>query len=203
MKQFLTVLKFELGNYFQNKSFLITTLIIALLAIGAVAIPPQIPGLLSKDTVTSLVEGIDETSRVGIVDADDVLYQQLPELTGLPEEVWVEYGSEEELNQKIQDGSLDAGFVIESPVEYKYVVENNSMYDMKSAILDQVMQRNYEERYLEEKGMDLDEIREMTQTQIHSETIVLGKDSTSSYWYTYVLIFALYFLILLLSLIHI
>ena len=197
MKQFLTVLKFELGNYFQNKSFLITTLIIALLAIGAVAIPPQIPGLLSKDTVTSLVEGIDETSRVGIVDADDVLYQQLPELTGLPEEVWVEYGSEEELNQKIQDGSLDAGFVIESPVEYKYVVENNSMYDMKSAILDQVMQRNYEERYLEEKGMDLDEIREMTQTQIHSETIVLGKDSTSSYWYTYVLIFALYFLILL------
>lgn len=45
--------------------------------------------------------------------------------------------------------------------------------------------------------MDLDEIREMTQTQIHSETIVLGKDSTSSYWYTYVLIFALYFLILL------
>ena len=102
MKQFLTVLKFELGNYFQNKSFLITTLIIALLAIGAVAIPPQIPGLLSKDTVTSMVEGIDETSRVGIVDADDVLYQQLPELTGLPEEVWVEYGSEEELNQKIQ-----------------------------------------------------------------------------------------------------
>ena len=197
MKQFLTVLKFELGNYFQNKSFLITTLIIALLAIGAVAIPPQMPGLLSKDTVTSMVEGIDETSRVGIVDADDVLYQQLPELTGLPEEVWVEYGSEEELNQKIQDGSLDAGFVIESPVEYKYVVENNSMYDMKSAILDQVMQQNYEERYLEEKGMDLDEIREMTQTQIHSETIVLGKDSTSSYWYTYVLIFALYFLILL------
>lgn len=109
----------------------------------------------------------------------------------------MEYGSEEELNQKIQDGSLDAGFVIESPVEYKYVVENNSMYDMKSAILDQVMQQNYEERYLEEKGMDLDEIREMTQTQIHSETIVLGKDSTSSYWYTYVLIFALYFLILL------
>ena len=197
MKQFLTVLKFELGNYFQNKSFLITTLIIALLAIGAVAIPPQIPGLLSKDTVTSMVEGIDETSRVGIVDADDVLYQQLPELTGLPEEVWVEYGSEEELNQKIQDGSLDAGFVIESPVEYKYVVENNSMYDMKSAILDQVMQRNYEHRYLEEKGLDLDEIREMTQTQIHSEIIVLGKDSTSSYWYTYVLIFALYFLILL------
>lgn len=90
-----------------------------MLAIGAVAIPPQIPGLLSKGTVTSMVEGIDETSRVGIVDADDVLYQQLPELTGLPEEVWVEYGSEEELNQKIQDGSLDAGFVIESPVEYK------------------------------------------------------------------------------------
>ena len=48
MKQFLTVLKFELGNYFQNKSFLITTLIIALLAIGAVAIPPQIPKTRSQ-----------------------------------------------------------------------------------------------------------------------------------------------------------
>ena len=31
MKQFLTVLKFELNNYFKNKSFLLTTIILIVL----------------------------------------------------------------------------------------------------------------------------------------------------------------------------
>ena len=30
MKQFLNVLKFELGNYFKSKSFMVTTILLAL-----------------------------------------------------------------------------------------------------------------------------------------------------------------------------
>ena len=39
MKQFLTVLKFELNNYFKNKSFLLTTIILIVLAVGIIALP--------------------------------------------------------------------------------------------------------------------------------------------------------------------
>ena len=48
MKQFLTVLKFELNNYFKNKSFIITTVVFAILLAGVVIVPTFIPGLLGR-----------------------------------------------------------------------------------------------------------------------------------------------------------
>ena len=52
MKQFLTVLQFELNNYFKNKSFVLTTVIFAVILAAAVAVPPLIPGLLDKGEQT-------------------------------------------------------------------------------------------------------------------------------------------------------
>ena len=40
MKQFLNVLKFELGNYFKSRSFMVTTVLLALVVAAAVALPP-------------------------------------------------------------------------------------------------------------------------------------------------------------------
>ena len=46
MKQFMTVLKFELNNYFKNKSFLVTTLFLAVLLVGVIVVPTFfLPGL--------------------------------------------------------------------------------------------------------------------------------------------------------------
>ena len=44
MRQFLTVLKFEMGNYFKNKSFLLTTIVLIVLAVGIIAVPGLIFG---------------------------------------------------------------------------------------------------------------------------------------------------------------
>ena len=44
MKQFLTVLKFELNNYFKNKSFLLTTILLIVLAVGIIAVPGILMG---------------------------------------------------------------------------------------------------------------------------------------------------------------
>ena len=49
MKQFLTVLKFELNNYFKNKSFVVTTFILAFVIAAVVIVPTMIPGLLGDD----------------------------------------------------------------------------------------------------------------------------------------------------------
>ena len=46
MKQFLTVLRFELNNYFKNKSFVVTTVILALIVAGVIIVPTMITGLL-------------------------------------------------------------------------------------------------------------------------------------------------------------
>ena len=39
MKQFWTVLKFELGNYFKNKGFVMTTVLIAVILSGVIIVP--------------------------------------------------------------------------------------------------------------------------------------------------------------------
>ena len=44
MKQFLQVLKFELNNYFKNKSFLLTTVLLTLLAVGLIVVPALFMG---------------------------------------------------------------------------------------------------------------------------------------------------------------
>ena len=44
MKQFLTVLKFELNNYFKNKSFVLTTIVLMVLAAGIIALPGLLMG---------------------------------------------------------------------------------------------------------------------------------------------------------------
>lgn len=196
MKQFKTVLKFELGNYFKNKSFLITTIIIAVLAIGVVVVPPMIPGLLSMDTVEQAVfDGAEPDSRIGVLDTEDYLASRLPELTGL-EKSWIIYDDVKKMSADVESETLDAGFVIDGPMEYTYLVQNNSIYDTKESILQQVMESEYKQDYLTAKGLSPEEAQEVLQAGVVSHREILGKDSAQNYWYTYVLIFALYFLIL-------
>ena len=59
MKQFLTVLKFELNNYFKNKSFVLTTIVLMVLAAGIIALP----GLLMGRDDSSSVSGGAEKRR--------------------------------------------------------------------------------------------------------------------------------------------
>lgn len=48
MKQFFTILKFELDNYFKSKSYVISTILIAVLAAGIMFVPRV------KDAITEI-----------------------------------------------------------------------------------------------------------------------------------------------------
>ena len=72
MKQFFTVLRFELENYYKNKSFVITTVILMLVLSAIVVVPTMIPGLLDekepqKETVMEEDKGEETGEETGIV----------------------------------------------------------------------------------------------------------------------------------------
>ena len=67
MKQFLTVLKFELNNYLKNKGFMITTLVLALVIAAVVIVPTFIPGLLGEESK----EAESGTSEENVIDSED------------------------------------------------------------------------------------------------------------------------------------
>lgn len=210
MKQFLSVLKFELGNYFKNKSFMVTTIIIALLAIGLVAVPTMIPGLLddlSPDTsqTASMSDSASEASgdaqdradedTYGLCDTQGILSKEVL-ASFAPNARWQSFDSKEDLNKAVDSGEVECGFLLDSPTSYTYVVQNNEMYDQKQSMFEELMTANYQITYLTEKGLTQEEIQEFRQSSITSTTEILGKDSARNYWYTYILIFVLYFLIL-------
>ena len=59
MKQFLNVLKFELGNYFKSRSFMVTTVLLALVVAAAVALPP----VFMKGSFSDVFGGGKESSK--------------------------------------------------------------------------------------------------------------------------------------------
>ena len=60
MKQFFTILKFELDNYFKSKSYVISTILIAVLAAGIMFVP-RVKDAITGDKKDSTVQ--DGASR--------------------------------------------------------------------------------------------------------------------------------------------
>ncbi len=206
IKQFLIVLKFELENYFKNKSFVVTTFILALVIAGVVIIPTLIPGFLGDDATPEPDISFDEDVDDG-TDEDwelDVLGVCIKPEAGIEKEFmeaaymaeWVIYEDETELKNAVENGTLDAGFVIEAEGEMTYIVNDLGMYDYLGDSICLSLSEHYRIQYLMDKGLTEEEIWESESFYVNMTTEVLGKNSEDNYWYTYILIFVVYFLIL-------
>ena len=210
MKQFLTVLKFELNNYFKNKSFVVTTFILAFVIAAVVIVPTMIPGLLGDDKEPEMGDSnevvLDE--EIDIEAEDEVELELLglclKEEAGLDAEMvkelypaeWTTYEDEKEMKEAVETGELDAGFIIESSAEVVYVVNDLSMYDYLGDMFGQTLAECYKQQYLIDKGLTPEEIAESESFYVNVTEEVLGKDGGQNYWYTYALVFVVYFLII-------
>lgn len=204
MKQFLTVLKFELNNYFKNKSFLVTTVLIALVIAGIIIIPTLIPGLLDDLNGGKNAAQGDGTEAVTAGETEEegdkyglLAPQKMKDnLTLFPAE-WVEFEDENAMKKAVEKEEIEAGFILTDTGEATYVVNNLGMGD--NHIMEQFRQSiiAYEkEEYLKEKGLTQEEIVQSENIFVDVTPEILGKNSVKNYWYTYVLVFVVYFLIL-------
>lgn len=204
MKQFLTVLKFELNNYFKNKSFLVTTVLIALVIAGIIIIPTLIPGLLDDLNGGKNAAQGDGTEAVTAGETEEegdkyglLAPQKMKDnLTLFPAE-WVEFEDENAMKEAVEKEEIEAGFILTDTGEATYVVNNLGMGD--NHIMEQFRQSiiAYEkEEYLKEKGLTQEEIVQSENIFVDVTPEILGKNSVKNYWYTYVLVFVVYFLIL-------
>ena len=202
MKQFFTVLKFELENYYKNKSFIITTAILMLVLSAIVVVPTLIPGLLDeKDPQAESVmeETVEEYKgeETGIViQFKDEKFKSY--LDGF-KVTWKQYSDEEELETAIKNEDVKSGFVVSSPSDFVYLVEDRTMSDQRAVVFSEILKGWNKQCFYQsiaEQGIDVDEIAKAESFTVKSDERVLGKNSINSYWYTYMLIFAIYFLII-------
>ena len=197
MKQFGKILKFELKGYLRNKVFVGFTIFLVVLIAIVMLIPNLVAAFQSDegdvtapaDLPTMLVYAEDESLASLVKDYFS--------------DAFVEYkvktmeGSVDELKEAIMSGKAECAFVMNSASSYTYYVNNLSMYDSNTAVADTVLQEVYRINAMVQSGISPEEAGKILSVQIESGTETLGKDQMQNFFYTYIMIFALYMVILL------
>ena len=198
MKQFLTIFNFELKNYFKSKSFVGVTLALVLILAGVLFFPRV------KEMIVGEAENeTDEIEKNGIMyvlsndEARGNFYTQAFSEAFLNYEVKSDVKSLDEIKEMITSDEIECAFVIESPTEYTYYVNNLSMYDQNTLVADEIMQNAFRVNAMIVSGISPEDTATILSTPITGETESLGVDQMQNYFYAYVMIIALYIMMML------
>lgn len=194
VKQLGKILKFELKGYFANKTFVGITLFLVI-ALAAVMFFPRISALFRTDD-SSPADDADRAVMLVAGENAEVLSQALST-------VFADYNvepsalSENEIKEKIISDEIACSLFFTSPTEYTYYVKNLSMYDMNASLAAEAIREVYRLGAMVEGGLSLEDASAIMSAEIKHTTENLGKDQMQNFFYTYVMIFALYMVILL------
>lgn len=197
MKQFGKILKFELKGYLKNKVFVGITVFLVV-AITVVMFIPNIIELFRS--------GADETAE-----ANDrpvmLIYSADESISGTVKEyftnAFTDYnvrmaeGSVEDVKAEIVAKNAECAFVMNSASSYTYYVNNLVMYDTNTSVANTVLQDVYRVNAMLQNGLTPEQAGEVMSVQIESSVETLGKNQTQNFLYTYIMIFALYMVIIL------
>ena len=197
MKQFGKILKFELKGYMKNKAFVGVTVFLVV----AIAVAMFLPNIISAFNSDDEPAATPTALPVMLIHSEDET------LAGLVKEyfsdVFTDYdvkisnGTVEDIKTKIINGDAACAFVMNTASSYTYYVNNLSMYDSNTSIADTVLQEVYRISAMIQNGLTPEQAGEIMSVQIESSTSTLGKDQMQNFFYTYIMIFALYMVILL------
>ncbi len=196
MKQFGKILSFELKYYLKNKVFVGSTIVLVVL-IAAVMCFPRVMGLFEDDDASDT----PKTLPIMLVKADapenaDTVREIFSaSFTGY--DVQLTDADTESVKEQIVSGEAECAFVMTTPTSFTYYVNNLSMYDSNTAIAGEVLGQIYQMNALMGSGMTAEQANEVMNISITGETETLGKDQIENFFYTYIMIFALYMVILL------
>ena len=207
MNQFRKILSFELKNYFTNKIFVGITLFL----VAAIAVVMFLPGIMDLVRGGEMPESAGIQSGAEIETAEDdgrpVMLVLLPEdepelervfVAGFPEyRVEAVHGDMDELRRRILAGEAECAFALDSSTSYTYLVENLSMIDSNTAVADSILQSYNQMTAMVTGGMTQEQAQQVLAMEITHTQESLGKDQGQNFWYTYIMIFALYMVILL------
>jgi ABC-2 type transport system permease protein len=188
---------FELRGYFRNKIFIGITLFLVVL-MGVVMFFPQLRSAFGSDSADDTPAGelplmlIKTSSSEYAQFVADTFAQAFGgyriELTD---------AATQDIKEQIVSGEAECAFVMTSPTEYVYYVNNLSMHDSNRAVADSVLQQVYQMNAMIGSGMTQADAAAVMGIQINGTVENLGKNQMENFFYTYIMIFALYMVILL------
>ena len=193
MHNVFKVLKFELLSILNKKSVQVTTLIMCVVVILATSIP----------TVMNLFDdnsGTDDESTITYDDlgfmskSDDISIDSLTVYFGQDLNI---YSDENQLREDVQNGVINNGYIIEDTQTIRSIVQNKGMYSSTDQMMISILQRIQRDKSFSELGIDPMVVDTLSNTPITINEEVLGKDAQSSFLISYILMFAVYMLVIM------
>lgn len=197
MKQFFTIFKHELSQYFKNKIFVITTLIL-ILAVSGFLFAPRIGEIINKSKSAETSE--EKKSEVLVKSDNTDLEKLLPAIAAsFPQQnVKITNESVEEIKKQIKDQSVEFAFVLSSDLKsYTYLANVSALQDPNLNTMDNLLKTLYSHAYLKKHGLNDTQIAEVQNPNITHTIESISEDGTKNFWYAYVMIFVLYMVIMM------
>lgn len=194
MKQFKKILSFELKNYLNNKIFVGITVFLAVV-MAIIMFFPRISESIGGGTS-------DQPSDrpVMLISSGDGVEGE--SLCAVFQNVFADYNvqsadSVEQISEAISSENAECAFVIDSYTSYTYYVNDLSINDTNAQIADSLMLELYRMNAMNELGISPEQVESIMSQTIEHKTEILSKDQFENFFYTYIMIFALYMVILL------
>ena len=211
MKKFLTVYEFELMSYLKNKSFVVTTIVLAVLLFGVMFLPRvfDISDMLGIESAkTEAVSGEDTNAEdtgdeeaatgLGLVDEQGVFADVTVLEQAFGKDVTFQVmKNEKELKRAVEQEDVAAGFDVKDDLHYEYYVMNREMFDENQAIFEEVLSMMHQQRFCEEQGIDYASFMAEYNAPVDCTEQILGKDAEDNYWYCYALVIVIFMMIIL------
>ena len=201
MKKFGVIFQYELMNYIKDKSYVITTVIIALVA-GIIMFVPNFIDIGSvtgenKNDVSDENSGADSDSTILVYDKSGMVTDISFIQNFYHDDAIKKASGENELVDKVKADEVSAGFVVNSLTDYDYYVYNQSMTDDNQVVFTQVMTVLNQMVYCQKNGIDYASLTQAFNPQIDCHENILGKDMGSNYWYCYGLVMIIFMIIIM------
>ena len=159
MKKFGVIFQYEIMNYIKNKSFMISTIVIAVLAAVILFLPSvfDMSGILgiNKDDTDDTADNTEITDVIIICDEKDI-FAGTGIVEGVLNDVKIEnVSSRDALVDKIEnDENVIAGFVVKNATDFEYVVNNSDMFDDMTQRFTYAMQLLSQYNYCKENNLE-------------------------------------------------
>lgn len=195
MKQFFTIFKYELKNFFKNKAFVGTTIFF----VAILALVMFFPRITESFDIGFDDKSEDEKEIMLIVAENDEQAKLIAEnfAPAFPEYKVMAHGEIESAKEMIVSEEAYCAFDVRSLTSFTYYVNNYSISDMNMETAAEIMKNVYFIDSLMSAGVSPETAVEILSAPIEYTSESLGKDQVMNFFYAYIMIFALYMVILL------
>ncbi|PKM64436.1 MAG: ABC transporter permease [Firmicutes bacterium HGW-Firmicutes-20] len=187
------VFMFELKSILSKKSLIITTAIISVILIIVTTIP----------TIISLFDNGDNTpvptDKISMMGSGIVILNNavsIEELNLFFVDVEI-FDSESDVRKALTNEKINQAFIITSPTSLNTIVINRELYSNASYPLQNALRQLQIRRNLVEMNLDPNQVNLAYNVNISINEEVIGKDASDSFLIAYVLMFAVYMLVIM------